>query len=353
METPYRNLLVYYFSGTGNAKKASEWIINTAQKYNIKPQLVNIDRLKKIVIPDLDGKTLIGFCFPTHGFNAPPIILKFILRFPKMKNADIFLLNTRAGMKLYKIFTPGLSGIALIFPALLLKFKGFRIVGYRPLDLPSNWIFLHPGLKSLVVNSIFGRCKKITIRFTHKILSGKRVYRGLFDLPIDLLLIPISIAYYFVGRFALAKTLVASSECDNCGLCVEKCPTNSIRLKDNRPFWSHSCESCMRCVNICPKSAIQVAHSYTALIWICAFTVIMPFFYRLIFEKAIISLSKNSFWFKLSENIIGIIVFLTVSIIAYRVLHLLLKYKTFNKLITYSSLTKYKFWRRYKTPKNF
>lgn len=42
---------------------------------------------------------------------------------------------------------PGLSGLALILPALMLRLKGYRIKGLRPLDLPSNWISLHPGLR--------------------------------------------------------------------------------------------------------------------------------------------------------------------------------------------------------------
>ncbi len=91
-------------------------------------------------------KTLVGFCSPTHGFNLPPIVLTFIRNFPKVKNKDAFILNTRGGMKLYKLFLPGLSGIAQLLPALMLSLKGFRIVGMQPLDLPSNWLILHPGL---------------------------------------------------------------------------------------------------------------------------------------------------------------------------------------------------------------
>lgn len=32
--------------------------------------------------------------------------------------------------------------------------------------------------------------------------------RGIFDLPLDLLFLPVSIGYYFYGRFALAKTFL-------------------------------------------------------------------------------------------------------------------------------------------------
>ena len=91
----YNNLIIYYFSGTGNAKNASLWILKVAEENGLKTQLINIDRFKTIDPPELTGRTLIGFCSPTHGFNLPPIVLKFIRKFPKVNNADAFILNTR------------------------------------------------------------------------------------------------------------------------------------------------------------------------------------------------------------------------------------------------------------------
>ena len=83
-----------------------------------------------------------------------PIMLKFIINFPKTKNTKAFILNTRGGLKMGKLFLPGLSGVAQIFPAVVLRLKGMKIVGMQPLDLPSNWLLLHPGLKMKVILSI-------------------------------------------------------------------------------------------------------------------------------------------------------------------------------------------------------
>ena len=161
----YDKLIIYYFSGTGNAKNAARWIIQAAKQEGIETQIVNIDRFESIEKPVTTEKTLIGFCSPTHGFNLPPIMLKFIWQFPKIKYVDAFILNTRAGMKLHKIFLPGLSGLAQILPTILLWLKGYRIVGMQPLDLPSNWIYFHPGLREKVVESIYNRCYKIVNNF--------------------------------------------------------------------------------------------------------------------------------------------------------------------------------------------
>ncbi|OQX73754.1 MAG: hypothetical protein B6D61_12195, partial [Bacteroidetes bacterium 4484_249] len=161
----YSQLVIYYFSGTGNARNAAIWITKVAKEKGLQTQVINIDRFNIVDVPELTEKTLIGFCSPTHGFNLPPIVLKFISKFPKVKNVDAFILNTRGGLKLHKFFLPGLSGVAQLLPALILWLKGFRVVGMQPLDLPSNWLLLHPGLKEKIINSIYERCKVIVYSF--------------------------------------------------------------------------------------------------------------------------------------------------------------------------------------------
>jgi ferredoxin len=233
----WNSLYIYYISGTGNAKASSEWIADEAMKRGLKVVVQQIDRLENIRMLGPEENLIIGFAFPTHGFNAAPIMLRFIAGFPSRLCRHIFLLNTRAGMKLHKLFTPGMSGVALLLPALMLWLKGYRCIGFRPVDLPSNWIPLHPGIKKKVIDSIFVRCERIVRAFAVKILSGKKVYRGLYSLPVDLMISPIAFGYYVAGRFFLSKTFIANYNCTNCGLCIKECPTASIKLVRNRPYW--------------------------------------------------------------------------------------------------------------------
>ena len=307
-----------------------------------------ISPLLKVDIENLAGNTLIGFCYPTHGFSAPPVVIDFIFRFPKSQNR-IFLLNTRAGMKIFKLFTPGLSGLAQFLPALVLLLRGYQIVGLQPLDLPSNWISIHPGLRHKVVDSIFQRCESITKRFAEKILSGKKVYKGLISLPIDFLISPISAAYFFLGRFALAKTFVADNSCNICSLCVKECPVNAIIMKSNRPFWTIKCESCMHCMNRCPRRSIQTPHLYVAIIWWLVFFII-PFFIL----KELLQLNpEEARFYNLIFDVVTIVTGIPIIFFSYRILHFLMKYRFFNILIEYTSLTRFKFWRRYFAPKQF
>ena len=298
---------------------------------------------------EITKETIVGFCYHTHGFNAPPIVLKYLWNFQRSKyKNNFFVVNTRAGMKINRLFTPGISGLALLLPALILLARGYKLVGYRSIDLPSNWISIHPGLKEKVVLSIFNRCKRITINFSEKIISGKKMLKGFWEIPIDLAITPISFAYYLYGRFALSKTFIATNACNQCGLCVKSCPVQAITMKENRPYWSYKCESCMRCINNCPQRAIETPHGFITIIWWIAFS-ILPF---LILKFISDYLDVNSFTNEIIYNGLYIVFSITIIFGSYNIMHKLMKYNIFNKIIKYTSLTTYRFWRRYKAPEN-
>jgi len=161
-------MVFMFFSSWALSKTVLKGEVST---FNLELPPYRPPRFWKTLYTSLIDRTLIGFCSPTHGFNSPPILVKFIRKFPYVKNADVFILNTRAGLKLHKLFIPGLSGLAQILPALILKLKGYRIFGMQPLDLPSNWISVHPGLRKKVVNSIYHRCYRIVNSFALKMIS--------------------------------------------------------------------------------------------------------------------------------------------------------------------------------------
>jgi ferredoxin len=346
----WKSLYIYYISGTGNARISSEWIADEADKRGLKTVVQRIDRLENIVMPSAEENPLIGFAFPTHGFNAAPIMLRFIAGFPRGLCKKVFLLNTRAGMKLYKLFMPGLSGVALLLPAFILWLKGYKCIGYRPVDLPSNWIPLHPGLKKKVIESILLRCEKIVRKFAREVLSGKKIYRGLYSLPVDLAISPLALAYYIGGRFFLSKTFIANYNCNNCGICISECPTSSIKYVNNRPYWKLTCESCMRCLNHCPQKAIEAAHGMAVVFWII-FTAINA--QVLIFIINTLHIQPDVVWWKIASNIINIGGMILIASLLYRIAHFAMGLKPVRYLIRFTSLTALPFWRRYGYLKKF
>jgi len=344
MEDAFQNLLIYYLSGTGNALTACRWMIETAAAKGVNAQMIPIDRTKYPEIPSLKGKTLIGFCFPTHGFGIPWYMLKFIWRFPKVKNSKVFISNTRAGSKLSKIFLPGISGWAQWIPFIILLLKGYGIRGLLPIDMPSNWISVHPGYKAKVVDSIFKRSHMIVSEFINKLLNNKRRYHYMVfaALPFDLALAPIMIGYQMYGRFLFAKMFIATDKCNACGLCVDKCPVKAIRMYGSKPYWTLNCESCMRCISICPEKAVQTSHLMATLIIIASS--MLPVYF-LIFDL----------FGKLSSNIFNSLDFflewgykILLYSMVYFLVYLFMRFKPISYLFEYTSLTRY--WRGYRAP---
>jgi Pyruvate/2-oxoacid:ferredoxin oxidoreductase delta subunit len=343
----FKKVKIFYFSGTGNALSVSKWFAEVADDMKVKNEIVDLSEIGRRESILIEKDSLIGFCSPTHGFNFPPVTLKFLWRFPRGNN-QVFIMNTRAGMKLWKFHLVGLSGIAQLFAATILKVKGYKIVGMRPVDLPSNWISVHPGLRRQVISSIFSRCERNTKKFAHKIISGGRGYRALLDIIQDLAITPVAFAYYIIGRFVLAKSFVASSACTMCGLCINSCPVGAIKSIGDRPYWTFKCESCMRCMNKCPERAIQTAHGLVIGSLYLLFTIGMEWLYFI----SVDFLPVGKFT-RIMEN--GLVEFTIASAlcilflwVAYRLVHFLMRFKLFEWLIIYSSLTVFKFWRRYK-----
>jgi Pyruvate/2-oxoacid:ferredoxin oxidoreductase delta subunit len=343
----YKKIQIYYFTGTGNSGNVALWFDEVAKAKGIDTEIINIAKITEFPIKNPVNDSLLIFISPIHGFNYPPVMISFINHFPKGKN-DIVLMNTRAGMLIHKFITPGLSGIAFYYAAMLFKIKGYSINGMLPVDMPSNWISLHPGLNQHTVLFIHQKMKLKVEKYAQRYLDGKRNYIALREIIQDMLISPISLGYFFLGRYILSKTFYANSNCDNCDLCIKQCPVNAIIKVNNRPFWKLSCESCMRCMSNCPKRAIEAAHGFIFVVSLMFNVIILGSLYH--FVPNLIS-QINPFLF---NWIIQFLIFLLLLIVSYRISHYLLRYKWYERCMTYTSFTFYKFWgRRYKALKNF
>ncbi len=219
--------------------------------------------------------------------------------------------------------------------------------------MPSNWISVHPGLTPNAVNLIHKHCKIITDKFAYKILKGEIVWNGFIWLPLDILVSPIAVLYYFYARFVLAKTFFANFNCNRCGLCIKQCPVNAIKVIDKRLYWSFNCESCMRCLNNCPQRAIETPHLYLSLLWWVGFLIIPNFITKVIMSVREMEYYTEIIGFSGIFNFVSLLIGFFVIFSGYRLMHYLLKFRFINLLIARTSLTHYKFWRRYKSPKEY
>lgn len=257
----YQSLTLHVFSGTGNSLRAAHWAAERATASGLPARVRPIEEGPPHA-PPTGPEQLIGLLFPTHGFTAPWVMIRHALRLPRGRGAHAFVCATRGRVKLGPLFVPGMEGTAGYLLALVLWAKGYRVRGVTGLDMPSNWMSLHPAQAPESVAAIIERAKPVADRFFSTIIGGGRSFRGFACLLAGLALAPLSAAYLLAGRFFLAKLFFASRRCSGCGLCAQRCPVGAVRMWGRRPYWSFACESCMRCMGFCPSQAVEVGQAW-------------------------------------------------------------------------------------------
>lgn len=341
----YSSLIVYYFSGTGNARNVAAWLCEAATKKHMPGRMVNIADVDRRHVETPDPDALVAFVSPVHGFNYPPIMVHFLYHFPRGGN-DVLLLNTRAGMKIGSVVTPGLSGVTFYLASLLLMVKGYAIKAHYPVNLPSNWMSLHPALNKRTVDFLYAKYRPKVDATASRALEGGRNFKGLIEIVQDVAIAPVALGYYLVGRFFFAKSFYASRACDDCGVCIKGCPVQAIREVDGRPFWTFSCESCMKCMTMCPKKAIETGHGFIGVQLVLFYTVLAGLLYALVPE----GLGKRHD--TLAGFIAETLLLLGSLGILYAGMHRLLRIPAVERLMVYTSLTSYRFWGgRYRAPR--
>ncbi|MBI2522009.1 MAG: 4Fe-4S binding protein [Bdellovibrio sp.] len=330
MNLAYSRICIYWFSGTGNALTVARWMAEYCEAAGYPTELIPMVQDGAISLPSCASKTLIIFTFPTHGFCAPWLVLRYLWRFPAMANASVFFSNTRGAVRVPFFFMPGLSGLALWWPVLLFWMRGYTIAGTLPVDMPHSWISFFPPNPVFGIDRLMARARNIVVGTISCLLQGERCHRWSvwLTLPLDIAIASIIPFYLMIGRFGLAKTLYTSPDCNNCGLCYKHCPVQAIQLRDGRPYWGFNCENCMRCMNICPKRSIQS--------WVTRMGLLT---YLLMIGGMALWHLPVSLW----------LLILTPAIFPiYRMLHWALGNRLLNWCLTCTSLTR--LWHRYLAP---
>ncbi len=266
----YRSMAISFMSGTGNSFMAATWMTERAKEKGLRTKLYQISKHDEEDDRCQEVYDLVGMVFPTHGFTAPWLVIRYALSLPRASRKHAFVVATRAGTRIASFPLPGLEGSAGYLIALILLLKGYAVRGVMGFDMPSNWMSLHWGLNLSNSKFIFGRAKVRTDSFIDSILAGRKVFQGILSLLFGLTLSPISLGYLVMGRFWLSKLFFTSENCTGCGQCAKNCPVNAIKMvgsKKPRPYWTFNCESCMRCMGYCPNQAVEVSHSFALVLY--------------------------------------------------------------------------------------
>jgi len=348
---PYSNTVIYFMTGTGNSYRVSTWVGRIAQEQRSNTLVVPIDRAKPSKEIGDGPSNLIGIVTPTHGFTAPWHVLKFAWRLPRGKRTHAFSIATRAGLKLGRIFTPGISGSATFLIALILRLKGYRVRGVAGVDMPSNWFSLHPIQRMENLEAIISRAENTTNEFAERILSNRKVWftwNNLYEIVCGIVLSPISVGYLLAGRFFLAKLFFANTNCNGCGVCASNCPVGAIKMwgrANPRPFWKYNCESCMRCAAFCPPAAVEAGHSWGVILYFIGAAPVSAYLFARLGESVPGIAYLKGHWV---GEILDFVYFYPAIFGSYVLFQILLRVPAINRFFTRTTLTH--FWGRYREP---
>ncbi len=267
---PYQRLTCYFLSGTGNSFRAARWLAEAAEARGIEASVIPIERAAPRDELRPGPAQLVGIYHPAHGLMPPWSMIKFLVRMPLGRGAHAAIGATRGGIRIGRFVLPGATGLALLFPILVLALKGYRVRGGLGFDMPVNVLNVHWGLEPHNVEHIREWGRRRHARLVDALLDGRRFFHPL-NLAWEALwagallwLWPIfPLAYLLVGRVTMAKIQFADPRCKGCGLCAKHCPNFAIVMtgrKPRIPFWTTRCEACMRCTGYCRQRAVEASH---------------------------------------------------------------------------------------------
>ncbi len=346
---PKKHLTLYYFSGTGNSFRVSQWIAGHAEKKGCGVSLIPIEKASEQKLKNLPNNTT-GIIFPTHGFTAPWHVIKHAWKLPSGKGENAFCITPRAGLKIGRFFVPGISGSAPFLIAAIMKIKGYAIQGIRSIDMPSNWFSLHPIQKDINIDAVIARAEPRVISFIDRILLGKPAWFALnclYESLFGIILSPLSLIYLLYGRFFLAKLFFANNRCNGCSLCAANCSVGAISMKGhlNLPFWGYNCESCMRCATICPHNAVEAGHSWGTLLY---FLTSVPYGSYTLSCLTHSHIASSQLTELPTGRLLDLLSFYLALILSYHIFFLLLHIPAIRYFFTHTTMTHY--WKRYREP---
>lgn len=245
------NITLFYFSGTGNtwwaAKEITRELGDTCRMYSVENEKLKDRSFLTSLLNESDH---LIFAYPVYSSRMPDPIHEFINSLPERETtASSSIVATKAGA----------SGDAAYYNARRLAKKGYPIKQTLHLLMGNNYYLPHlktsPTRDEEHKRELREGVLRDIIPFCEAILSGTKWLHNA-----ELLKKTggaIMRAFYRPCIWLAQISLYAEpSRCNQCGLCVDNCPTGNIHLTDKSVIFEKNCVSCMRCYNFCPKDAV-------------------------------------------------------------------------------------------------
>ncbi len=244
----------FYFSGTGNTRWAASEFTKIIQEKGHQAELFAIDignhltdEQIRTIVNDAD---CVGLANPIYGADIPPIMRTFISRLIGL----IGELTT--AKRAYVINTCGyVNAFGANETKKLLVESRLELTAYVNIRLCNNVTGSKPLDRAMLAKRMVRGSQELNCLADCLIADHKRIKGHGPQLLIGAMIrkkVPEAIAKFY-------QTLgVNRSTCTRCMVCVNNCPTGSIRLKKDKFIFAVGCTACMRCYNCCPTGAVTI-----------------------------------------------------------------------------------------------
>jgi len=236
-----------YFSGTGNSKYIAEMFSRNmdAVCHSIEEE-IDFDKL-------INSNETIGFCYPIYASRVPRILREFVNKhIDALKSKKLIIFCTQL------IFSgDGTRAFVGLLPrghTQIIYSEHF----YMPANTPNLKILPYILMNDKMIRRLCKKAEREMQDVCNNIKSGKIKKRGFCIGSRMAGLLQAWIVPLMEKSANMRKSIKISKACDNCGVCVARCPMKNLAIEDNAVKHKYNCTTCYRCVNKCPQKAITV-----------------------------------------------------------------------------------------------
>lgn len=224
---------ILYFSATGNSLYVAERIqreLGGSIRY-IPNYSGNGEEFESIVVVS----PIYSFGLPVHVYDLLPNLTK---------NRPVWVVLNYGGM----------TGGADVFTYRYAKEHGLDIRGVFTVRMPENYTLTFSA-PSFYTNATLKAAPKAIDQVVNQIKAGEcQIPRNRKTKE----------AMYLKNRptwHLIARDFSVSSDCIQCGKCVQLCPTDNISLDNGKITFADRCVICLGCYHRCPQKAIRYKNS--------------------------------------------------------------------------------------------
>lgn len=242
-----KNIYAVYFSPTGGTQKIIEALSNDlSQLLHIPFQKIDLTILtNRQTRYDFDSNSLVILAIPVYAGRIPNKLLPDLDRCLNGSGKTAIIPISVYGNRNYDE--------ALREMLMLTEKNGFIPIGAT--TMISQHAFSSLIAKDRPDFSDFQALTDFSNKIAGKILNNQELTGITYDrdTPIGPYYTPLR-SDHTPARFLKAKPVTEMDKCNNCGICVKKCPMGSISV-DNVADVSGICIKCQACVKFCPTHA--------------------------------------------------------------------------------------------------